>query len=251
MIAELVIDANLLVAGTIAFAAGIVSFASPCIIPLVPGYLSYMTGLSGTELSRADAVNRFRVLGGGIMFVLGFAVPFTLLGFLGGALGATLASRPFQVGMGSLVILLGLAFAGVLPFDILGRERRISDQAIDRGMLGAMPLGFIFGVGWTPCIGPALAAIFGISAVGGATNPARGGILAFIYALGLGLPFILFGLLFHRASTTLGFLRRNARGFQIGGGVMLVAVGLAIVTGLWDLFIRTIQPYIQSFEPPL
>jgi cytochrome c-type biogenesis protein len=247
---DLITDANLLVAAAIAFAAGIVSFASPCVVPLVPGYLSYMTGLSGAELASGKS-NRARVLVGGVLFTLGFAIPFTLLGFLGGALSHTLSSRPWQIVLGLIVIFLGLAFTGLLPFDFLRREARVTDEAIDKGILGAMPLGFVFGVGWTPCIGPALAAIFTLSAAGSGSSPSRGGALAFVYAIGLGLPFILLGVLFHQASGTLGFLRRNSQRFQVGGGLMLVLVGLAITTGLWEAFINALRPLIGGFETAL
>ncbi len=247
----LITDANVLVAMAVAFAAGLVSFASPCVVPLVPGYLSYMTGLSGAELASA-AGSRLRVLAGGLLFVLGFALPFALLGFLGSSVTAQLQSRPWQVGLGLLVVFLGLAFTGLLPFDFLRREVRVSDRAIDKGVLGALPLGFVFAVGWIPCIGPALAAILLI-----ASNPAtgadslRGGLLTFTYALGLGLPFILFGLLYHRAGSALAFLRRNAHWFQRAGGALLVLVGLAMATGLWLEFIIWLQPLIQGYELPL
>ncbi|HVM00333.1 MAG TPA: cytochrome c biogenesis protein CcdA [Egibacteraceae bacterium] len=252
-VCALVTDANVLLAAAVAFAAGVVSFASPCVVPLVPGYLSYMTGLSGAELATGQGHNRLRVLGGGLLFTLGFAVPFTLLGLVGATLAVTLQHRPWQIAMGVLVAILGLAFTGLLPFDLLERERRISDVAIDRGMLGAMPLGFVFGVGWVPCVGPALGAILTLGAATTAAGgtPVRGAVLAFVYALGLGLPFVLFGLAFHHAGGALGFLRRNARAFQVGGGLMLTAVGVAIATGLWDLFIDALRPMIQGFEPPI
>ncbi|MPZ72422.1 MAG: cytochrome c biogenesis protein CcdA [Nitriliruptorales bacterium] len=247
----LIRNANVLVAVGIAFVAGIVSFASPCVVPLVPGYLAYMTGLSGAEIRGSSSSGRARVLGGGFLFTLGFAIPFTLLGLVGGSLSTALSTRPWQIGMGILVVFLGLAMTGLLPFDVLRREVRITDEAIDKGMLGALPLGFVFGVGWTPCIGPALAAIFTLSAASSGGSPARGGLLAFVYALGLGLPFILFGLLYGSAGRALGFLRRNAGTIQIGGGVMLSLVGVAIATGLYEAFIVWLRPLINGFEPPI
>ena len=245
-IQAIVFDANVLLAAAVAFAAGVVSFASPCVLPLVPGYLSYMTGLSGQDLATPDARARARVLVGSTLFVIGFAVPFTMLGFAVGALNVLDRSPVARVTMGSLVALLGLLMA----VGRIGREVRLANAA-PTGVASAPALGFVFGVGWTPCLGPAAGAILTMSAnvAGGVSG--RGAFLGFVYALGLGLPFVLFGLLFRRLSGTLGFLRRNARNLQIAGGGLLAAVGLAIATGLWDRFIFWLRPLVQGFETVL
>ncbi len=244
---SIVMDANVLLAAGIAFAAGLVGFASPCVIPLVPGYLSFMTGLSGEDLVHGGVRARSRVLIGSILFVVGFAVPFVMLGFAAGLVNFLFRSTGARIVMGSIVVLLGV----LMIVGRLTREIRVSDRAPTGSLSGAPVLGFVFGVGWTPCLGPAAGAILTMSA--GVTQGVsiRGAFLGFIYALGLGLPFVIFGLMFRRLSGTLDLLRRNAQMMQRIGGGLLVTVGVALITGLWDRFIFLLRPLIDGFAPPI
>lgn len=243
----LVFDANVMVAAAVAVAAGLVSFASPCVLPLVPGYLSYITGLSGADLSGGSARARGRVLAGGTLFTLGFAVPFVMLGFAFGTVDFLARDPAARAVMGLIVAALGVLMAT----GRLTREWRILDRAPGGGMASAPLLGFVFGVGWTPCLGPTAGAILTMSASVSGGVSGRGAFLGFAYAFGLGIPFILFGVMFRRMSGTLEVLRRNARGLQIGGGSLLALVGVAIATGLWDTFIIALRPLISGFETAL
>ena len=234
---------SLLLALPVALLAGMVSFFSPCVIPLLPGYLSYATGLSGADL--ADA-KRGRMLAGSLLFVAGFTTVFVALGALSGAFGSVLIThrREITVVMGSLVILLGLAFVGLVPW--LQRDLRVhSVPAV--GLAAAPLLGFLFGLGWTPCIGPTLGAILTLS-INEATV-ARGAVLSGVYALGLGLPFVLAGLAYRRALGAFGFVRRHQAWVTRLGGVMLILVGVLLVTGWWDWMVNWMQVHlIVGFE---
>jgi cytochrome c-type biogenesis protein len=250
----IVLDANVLVAAAVALVAGLVSFASPCVLPLVPGYLSYVTGLTGETLRPAGAGGtgvalrtRGRLLAGSTLFVLGFAVPFALLGWAAGMLNMLERSALAQAVMGGIVVVLGV----MLLRGRLVREVRIQGRMPTGSLAGAPLLGFVFGVGWTPCLGPTAGAILTLSAsVTGGVN-ARGAFLGLVYALGLGLPFILLAVGVGRLSRTLDVLRRHGHRLQVIGGGLLIVVGLAIATGLWQRWMIALRPLIQGVELPL
>ncbi len=235
---------SLVLAVPVALVAGLVSFFSPCVIPLLPGYLSYATGLSGADLASGEGeAHRGRMLLGSLLFVLGFTVVFVALGTLSGAVGAWLVTwrRELTVVLGVLTIVLGLAFAGLVP--ALQRDWRVHTVPAV-GLAAAPVLGFLFGLGWTPCIGPTLAAITTLSL--NEATAARGALLSAVYAVGLGVPFVVAGLAYRRALGAFGVIRRHQAWVTRAGGLMLVAVGLMLVTGLWDQAVTWIQVHLVS-----
>ena len=243
---ETALSGSLILALPVALLAGLISFFSPCVIPLLPGYLSYATGLSGADL--ADA-KRSRMVLGAVLFVLGFSVVFILIGSLTGAAGAWLFThtRQLNVVLGVITILLGLAFLGAVPF--LQRDWRIH-QVPAVGLAAAPVIGFLFGVGWTPCVGPTLAAI-NVLSVNEATA-ARGAVLSGVFALGLGLPFIAAALAYRRALVAFAVMRRHQQHIVRLGGVMMIAVGLLLVTGWWDVLVQWLQlQVVQGFVVPV
>ena len=231
---------SLVLAIPVALVAGLVSFFSPCVIPLLPGYLSYATGLSGADLEQA---RRGRMLAGSMLFVLGFSLVFVALGTLSGAVGSWLVTwqREITLVLGTLTIVLGLAFAGLVPW--LQRDLRV--HAVPSVGLAAAPLlGILFGLGWTPCIGPTLGVITTLS-INEATA-GRGALLSACYALGLGLPFVVAGLAYRRALGAFGWVRRHQQWITRVGGLMLVGVGVLLVTGWWAEIVTWIQLHLVS-----
>ena len=237
-----VLSGSLLLALPVAAMAGLVSFFSPCVVPLLPGYLSYATGLSGADLERA---RRGRMVLGSALFVLGFSFVFVALGTLSGALGDVLWEhmRVITRVLGVVTILVGLAFLGVVPW--LQRDVRIhSVPAV--GLAAAPLLGLLFGLGWTPCIGPTLAAVQTLALAEGTAG--RGALLSVAYSIGLGLPFILAGLMFRRMLGAVGWVRRHQVWVTRLGGLMLIVVGLLLVTGLWDQWVAELRGWVSGFE---
>lgn len=242
---DIVVAGSIIPALLIAFAAGIVAFASPCVLPLAPGYLSYVTGLTGAEIA-AGTARRSRLLLGTSLFILGFSVVFVSYGLLFGSLGARLLAYEDVINrvLGVLVIVMGLAFMGLIPG--LQREWRLHRMP-SWTIAGAPLLGILFGLGWTPCIGPTLAAVQTLAFTQG--SAARGALLSLAYCIGLGLPFLLLALLFSRAMRAVTWMREHAQPISRIGGAMLVAVGILLVTGIWTdvtIWMRTLVPGFET-----
>ena len=283
-VGQLVTSGPLILALPVAAAAGAVTFLSPCCLPLVPGYLSFVTGMAGPAAAgpavrrgaragpaarrrggrvrrggrrapahpRRHGPPRGRVVAGTALFVLGFSVVFVAYGAALGGLGHLLTghARALTQVLGGLTIVLGLLFAGVLDrFSFAGRIVRPSARP-KAGLAGAPLLGVMFGLGWTPCIGPTLTAVLALSASTGTV--ARGAVLAFVYALGLGVPFLLVSFGFQVAMRASAFFRRHARLVTRIGGAMLICVGLLEVTGAWSTFMAWLQVHwVSSYQPPI
>lgn len=220
--------------------AGLVSFASPCVVPLVPGYISYLAGVAGVDATGAAAgasrAGRWRVAGAAGLFVAGFTVVFVLAtASVFGVIGAIRLNQELLQRVGGVVtIVMGLVFLGFIP--ALQRDTRLSPQRIT-SLVGAPILGGVFGLGWTPCLGPTLAGVLSVAAGTEGTTAARGVVLIIAYCAGLGAPFVALGFGSAKAIRGIGWLRRNSRRIQIVGGIMMLAVGTALLTGAWELFV--------------
>jgi cytochrome c-type biogenesis protein len=311
-VGETIVSGSLVVAVPLAMLAGLLSFASPCVLPLVPGYLSYVTGLTASELAEAQSAGvgaaqgtrlaapgglraapgglgaasgsgpvsapgsapvspggaaasvdapasvalaagmvlspRHRVLLGTLGFVLGFSAVFVSYGALFGGLGSVLLTHQDLITrlLGLVVIVLGLGFLGLVP--ALQREARMHHRP-RRGIWGAPLLGVLFGLGWTPCIGPTLAAVQSLAFSEG--SAARGALLSLAYCLGLGIPFLVVGLAMERGLGAMAWARRHTRTIQIVGGVSMIALGLIMVSGLWGSLLVSLRGLVSGWEVPL
>jgi cytochrome c-type biogenesis protein len=262
--AALVTDGPLLVAAGVAALVGLVSFASPCVLPLVPGYLSYVTGLVGSGVrttapapapvgggATATAVEasvdtrppRGRMVLGALLFVLGFTAVFVVVGTAIGGLGRLLLVHNDVITrvLGVIVIVVGLGFLGWIP--LLQRTKRLSLRPA-AGLAGAPLLGVVFGLGWTPCLGPTLAAVYSLAAT--EATAGRGAVLSVAYCLGLGVPFVLVAIGARWALGATSFLKRHARAVTRFGGAILVLVGVLLVTGAWTEMMQWLRSWLAA-----
>ena len=230
----------------LALLAGIISITSPCCLPLIPGYLSYVSGVSIGSGSRAT------VLGAAGLFVLGFATIFTALGASASLAGSiVLGALPTLTKIaGVFVIIMGLTMLGLLKIPILGREKRVDLRRIHSGPAGAFPLGMAFAFGWTPCIGPILAGILSAAAV--VQSAREGAALLAIYSLGMGIPFMAMAWAYAGAGRTMGFFKRHAVMIERFGGGLMVTMGILLITGYWTrLFVPLMRVFSESGWPPI
>ena len=277
-IGSLMDNGSLLLAVPVAIAAGAISFASPCVLPLVPGYLSYVTGMSAVDAQDrarttvpgqpaadgeegADPVvarrprfgARHRTLLGAFLFVLGFSTVFVTAGLAFGSFGETLIGhqRGLDIAFGLLMIVMGVFFAGLIPDRWSGwmqRDVRVHYRPA-MGLLGAPLLGLVFGLGWTPCLGPTLTAVQELAFTQGTAG--RGALLSAFYCLGLGLPFLIAAVAFGWAMRAVGWLKRHYTLVTRLGGAMLGLVGVALVSGVWEHLVTQMQTWVQGTNLPL
>ncbi len=253
---QLVSDGSLLIAIPIAILAGVISFLSPCVLPLVPGYLAYTTGLSAGELadSRATSPHQLRsVVLGTLGFVVGISIVFVSFGALFGAFGRALREHELLLTQvfGVITIVLGLLLAGVLSrVAVFNRELRVHHLP-KPSLLAAPLLGVAFALGWTPCIGPTLGLVLGLAASSDQASVLRGATLSLAYCLGLGLPLLAAGIAFNRAMAAFSIVKRHYRALMVAGGSMLVVIGLLQVTGTWTSLMNLLQTQFGGMNLPL
>ncbi|MFJ3665826.1 cytochrome c biogenesis CcdA family protein [Streptomyces sp. NPDC090106] len=237
-----VMNGALLLALPVAVLGGLVSFFSPCVLPLVPGYLSYVTGVSGTDLAEA---RRGRMVAGASLFVLGFTVVFVSGGALFGFWGQNLQDNKDVLSkiLGVLMILMGVFFMGLMPW-LTQREFRFHRRPAS-GLVGAPLLGALFGIGWTPCIGPTLASVQTLAMT--QASAGRGAILTVAYCLGLGIPFVLAAVAFRKALGAFAWVKKHYVWVMRIGGTMMIATGVLLLTGAWDRIVQEMQVWSNGF----
>ena len=240
---DTVLTGSLLAAIPIALLAGLVSFASPCVVPLVPGYLGYVSGMAGADVASKRA--RPRLVMGVLLFIAGFTLVFLVYTALAGAAGAWLRAwqDPITRVLGVVLIVMGLVFVG--QFTFLQRQFKPSWRPAT-GLAGAPLLGIVFGLGWTPCIGPALAAVLTLSL--STESVGRGALLGLAYCVGLGIPFLVVALGFGWVTGSLAFLRRHIRTINLIGGGLLIVIGLVMVSGLWTAWMSELQGVMSGIQ---
>jgi cytochrome c-type biogenesis protein len=245
--AETAVGGSMALALPVALLAGLVSFFSPCVVPLLPGYLSYATGLGAAEVVEGSP-HRGRMLAGASLFVLGFAVVFVITGVVAGSAGRLLAQYREVITrvLGVLIIVLGLIFAGVLR--IGQRDLRIH-RVPTVGVAAAPLIGVVFALGWTPCLSPTLGVVVNLGFNEG--TALRGGLLGFVYALGLGIPFVLAGLAFTKMASAVAFLRERQQLIMRIGGVLMIIVGVLLASGTWNTLTAVLRQWAASFETVL
>jgi cytochrome c-type biogenesis protein len=245
--AEAAVGGSMALALPVALLAGLVSFFSPCVVPLLPGYLSYATGLGAAEVVEGSP-HRGRMLAGASLFVLGFAVVFVITGVVAGSAGRLLAQYREVITrvLGVLIIVLGLIFAGVLR--IGQRDLRIH-RVPAVGVAAAPLVGVVFALGWTPCLSPTLGVVVNLGFNEG--TAVRGGLLGFVYALGLGIPFVLAGLAFTKMAGAVAFLRERQQLIMRIGGVLMIIVGVLLASGTWNTLTAVLRQWAASFETVL
>lgn len=248
-VGEVVLNGQLLAAVPIALAAGLISFLSPCVLPLVPGYLGFLGGFTDASADAAEERrNRRRLLLGVLLFVAGFTVVFVAFNLVAGVAGAWLMQYTDVIirVAGILLIVMGLVFVG--QFSFLQRTLKPSWRPAT-GLAGAPLLGIVFGIGWTPCIGPTLAVVLALSA--DSASAWRGVLLGLVYCIGLGIPFLLVAAGFGWVTGSLAFLRRHIRVVNLVGGALLILIGLLMVTGIWSIWMYELQAVITGFDLPI
>jgi cytochrome c-type biogenesis protein len=243
-ITQIVSGGNLALALPLALLAGLIAFASPCVLPLVPGYLAYVGGFAATQ----ERKGRSRLVFGVLLFILGFSVVFVSLNLVFATAGLVLIPWIDLITRiaGVFLIVMGLVFIG--QFSFLQRQFK-PEWRIATGLGGAPLLGIVFGIGWTPCIGPTLGAVLSLSL--GSGTPWRGVLLGVVYCLGLGIPFLLVALGLNWVTGSVAWLKRHIRVINIIGGSLLIIIGLLMVTGLWRALISSLGAVIGSFVSPI